>query len=598
MEIDRLETTLRINDADFYRQMSAAERRMADFGRGIPTSGFDSYMSKITSSLTRAGAMITAGIGLPAALVAKEVLTVGSSFETAFAGVIKTVSATTPELAVMRQSFRDMAKEIPITADELAKIGESAGQLGVKKENILGFTRVMADLGVTTNLTSDQAATALARLANITQMPQESFDRLGATVVALGNAGASTEKDIVEMGLRIAGAGHAAGLTEANILGFANALSSVGIEAEAGGSAISRVFTTMSDAAKLGGKDLQIFAQVAGQSASAFKQSFQTDAAGAAVSFIEGLGKMSSAGLSLTPVLKELELSDIRVRDALLRASGAGDLFRQSLELGSKAWQENTALTNEAAERYKTFDSQVQLLKNALSDVAITLFDKLRPGLVSAVDGLKSIAEAIGKVNPAVLAAGAAFVGVFAAGGAAALAIGGFLTLIGGPLTIAIGLAAAAIGVLAGEWVLDSQKMGQASQSTGETIKQVFQGIAIGAGVIMDTIGVLANSIGLTLKSLALILVDVFSPVILAIGALSGKFTETWELIKRANSRLADDIVVSWDGLTADITGRWTKTMSGMVDTGFEAANQLGAAGSAGGGLYVKGFQHALNNIG
>lgn len=358
-------------------------------------------VKKLGSSLNTLGATMSVAITAPLTLLGKGALDAGRSFESAFAGVRKTVEATEPELAKLSQEFRNLAKEIPITANEMARIGEAAGALGVKKQDILAFTRTMADLGVTTNLTSDQAATGLARLANIiSNEAGPSFDRLGATLVALGNAGASTESEILDMSLRIASAGKIAGLSEPEILGFANALSSLGLEAEAGGTSFSRLLINITDATKLGGKELKLFAQVAGQSAADFKKAFETDAAGATIKFIEGLGKIAKSGQSLTPILKELELADIRVSDALRRTAGSGDLLTQSVQLGTKAWAENAALTKEANERYKTFDSQLQIFKNRLADVGITLFTELRPALDSIVNGLKSVADWLSSLDP------------------------------------------------------------------------------------------------------------------------------------------------------------------------------------------------------
>lgn len=316
-------------------------------------------------------------------------------FESSFAGVRKTVDASESGFAKLRKGILDMSTELPASANEIAGVAEAAGQLGIKEKDILHFTKTMVMMGTATDMASDEAAMALARFANITQMPTKNVDRLGATVVALGNNLAATESEIVEMGLRLAGAGHQIGMTEAEIMSFAGALSSVGIQAEAGGSAFSRVMIEMANAVDMGGDKLEMFAKVAGMSAGDFQKAFKDDAAGAMITFIEGLGEMSESGENTFQVLDELGLSEIRVRDALLRAAGAGDLFRESLEIGSRAWEENTALTDEAAERYKTFESQLDLTKNKLSKVAIIVGDELRGVFADLLEKLQPVLDKV-----------------------------------------------------------------------------------------------------------------------------------------------------------------------------------------------------------
>lgn len=318
-------------------------------------------------------------------------------FESAFAGVRKVLDTSEAEFAELARGIREMSKEIPATAVEIAGVAEAAGQLGISKEHILEFTRTMIDLSETTNLSAEQAATEFARFANIVGMSQENFDRLGSVVVDLGNNLATTEAEIVSMAMRLAGAGTQIGLSEAQIMSFAAALSSVGIEAEAGGSAFSRVMISIANEVHTNGKNLEKFAKVAGMSAKEFADAFKKDAAGAIMAFISGLGKMSEKGENVFGILEDLGLSEIRVRDALLRASEASGVFTNALEIGSKAWKENTALTKEAEQRYKTTESQLRIMWNRVKDVAIELGQNLAPAVTSALDAAKPFIDKIGE---------------------------------------------------------------------------------------------------------------------------------------------------------------------------------------------------------
>jgi TP901 family phage tail tape measure protein len=383
-----LRVLLTANAAEFEAVMLRSAKTAQTWSKDLRS--FGQQATAVGQSLTKALTIPILGLGAGAIKAA-------SDFESSFAGVRKTVDATEPEFAKLAQGLRNMAKEVPTSVNELNKVAEAAGQLGIKKDDILQFTRTMADLGVTTNLTADEAATATAQFQNIFGAAGKDVDRFGATLVALGNAGASTEKDIIEMGLRIAGAGHQVGLTQAQVMAFASALSSVGINAEAGGSAISRVFLKINDAVASGGSTLAEFARIAGMSSGEFKEAFETNAAQATTTFIAGLGRLKAEGENVNATLEGVVGKNIILKDTLLRASGAGQLLTDQIKLAESAWQDNNALTKEAAERYKTFASQSQVLWNELRDVGITLGTALLPVMRDLLEVAKPVIQAAGE---------------------------------------------------------------------------------------------------------------------------------------------------------------------------------------------------------
>ena len=119
----------------------------------------------------------------------------------------------------LEKGLRDLAKNCPQVTQKLQTL-RKRGQLGIQTDKVVGFTKTMIDMGESTNMSADSAATSLARFANITGMSQDKFSNLGSAIVDLGNNLATTESEITEMGLRLAGAGKQIGMTEGDIVGL------------------------------------------------------------------------------------------------------------------------------------------------------------------------------------------------------------------------------------------------------------------------------------------------------------------------------------------------------------------------------------------
>lgn len=402
-------------------------------------------------------------------------------FESAITGVAKTTDLTDEELAAMSDSIKALSTEIPATTEEIAAVAEAAGQLGIQKDVLLDFTEIMTMLGTATNMTADEAATALARFANITGMATDNYGRLGSVIVDLGNNFATTESEIVAMGTRLASAGKLAGLTEPEIIALAAAMSSVGIEAEAGGTAMTQTLNAIEKAVAKGGDDLEEFARIAGMSSEEFSTAWKNDAMSALTSFIGGLGKLDEQGESTVLVLEDLGLTGIRQSNMLKSLGLAADQMTSAVNTANTAWQQNTALTNEANKRYATAQSRLTMMQNAYNNLKVAIGDAYTPALSEAYGVGTKVLNEITKfvqANPGVVAAitglstalGAAAVAAaaFALKAKIAAAAAAFLTTVTPGVNVIMGVAAAVGVVTAGIIALASSAANDAVPSVKE----------------------------------------------------------------------------------------------------------------------------------
>ena len=511
-------------------------------------------------------------------------------WESAWTGVLKTVDGTPKQLAAVETGLRDLAKELPATHEEIAGVAEAAGQLGVKTGDIVKFTKTMINMGESTNLTADEAATSLAQFMNIMGTSQKDVDKLGAAIVGLGNNGASTEKDIVEMGMRLAGAGKQAKLSEGDVLGMANAMASVGIEAEAGGTAMSMVMKKMSNAVDDGGESLEGFASVAGMSSGEFRQAWETDAGSAIDSFVVGIGKADKAGENVNATLSDLGITGIRESDAILRLSASGDILADSLKMGNDEFAKGNALQEEAAKRYETAESKLKIASNQIKDTAIDMGGLLAPAVAGAVDVFGDFVQKIGELPDPVLKAGGAIA-----------AIGGGLTLIAGSALLVIpriAETAAAINTLKTAASTSTGFVGKLGRNLGK-IKGIAMGAAAGLGAVAVAAGPL-NDWGASA-------VEATGDTADALQLLSGQISQSKIDAETLNSAFSDLVYPTdevgefgnavkevmdpngW-GITSDVLTDFARVVTlGMVDmtsTTEEARNRFAALGEQLGALH------------
>ncbi|MCG1029317.1 phage tail tape measure protein [Virgibacillus halodenitrificans] len=368
-------------------------KRWKDYGKAVENAG--DRMQRVGQGMSSFGRSYTMHVTTPIVAGSAAIFKASMDFESAFTGVEKTVEGTTEQMQGLRQGIRDMAKEIPASTTEIAAVAEAAGQLGIQTDSVEEFTRTMIDLGEATNLTSEQAATEFARFANIVGMSQDDFDKLGSSTVALGNSMATTESEISSMSLRLAAQGNQVGMTEAQIVALAASMSSLGIEAEAGGTAMTMVLKKIDKAVGDSGDELNEFAKVAGVSSSDFAKAWENDAVGALDLFIKGLAESGEEGANLTTILSDLGIKGIRESDTILRLAGASDILSGAVNTSTEAWKENSALSEEASKRYATTESLLKILWNRIKDIGITLGDALVPALMDAIEAAEPLIEKI-----------------------------------------------------------------------------------------------------------------------------------------------------------------------------------------------------------
>lgn len=352
-------------------------------------------LSESGKNLEKFGDTYSKAVSLPIAAVATASAASAIKVDTALTGVRKTLDATETEYQGLKDAAIEFSKTNAVDPAQILDVQALGAQLGYSIDNLQLFGEVVSGLDIATDMNAEEAAMELAQFANIMGMAQTDTDRYGSTIVDLGNNFATTESDISHMAMRIAGAGKQLNMSEADVLGMATALSSMGIKAEAGGSAISTIMSNIDKEVATNGEHLEVWAEVAGVSIDQFKQMWGTDVVSTLQTVLTNMNDAAESGESMSATLSDLGINAIRQTDTLKRLANGGDMLTRAVGKANTAWEENTALTREVNNRNESMESRLKILWNQVQAVAIEVGGPLVEALISMLEAGEPILEVV-----------------------------------------------------------------------------------------------------------------------------------------------------------------------------------------------------------
>ena len=517
-------------------------------------------MTDMGSKVTSVGSSVQSiGKGLTSAITVPVVSAFGASakavvdWETAFTGVTKTVDGSADDYKKLSDNIMQMATETASSKEDIAGVMEVAGQLGVQGvDNLTSFTRTMVELGDTTNLSADEAATALARFMNITGEDTANVAQLGSAIVDLGNNFATDEASIVEMSTRLASAGSIAGLTSTDILALSTAMSSVGIQAEAGGTAMTQTLTAISQAVSEGGDDLESLASIAGKSATDFANEWKSSPIAALQEFIGGLSEMNAAGDDTYKVLDDLGMSGVRQSNMLQSLALASDQLTSAIDVSNAAYEQNTALQDEANKRYETTASQLSQAKEKLGNVAIEIGERLVPYIEKGLDVVDKLVSAWDNLsqseqdNIIKMAAIAAAVGPIVTGIGSLIIGAGQLIMAGGQIATF------------------AAKVGPAISAIGPAISGMAASASAAIPGILSFIAPFTPYIAI-------------AAAVVAAGVLIYK---NWDTIKETAEKVGAAVAEKWEGIKSKTAETWSNVKAKTSETWNNVKSVVSTVGS------------------
>jgi TP901 family phage tail tape measure protein len=346
-------------------------------------------LTKLAGKVTKTGAAFMAFGAVVGFVAIRQLMKAGKEaikFQTEMAELIKVLGQD--EAFPIAEQVGDLSEVMPIARSELMEVAETAARLGIRgTKNITNFTRVMAMMGVATNISAREAADALARIALQTRTPISQMENLGSVINELSNTTATTSSEIVAAMRRSAPELARFGLTSDQIAALAATLNTVSESATRAGTRLRRFAQTLTDPNKV-----EVFADALDMTVQEFKD---FAAANPQQTIVDIVRAFEAGGVEADKMSGKL---DARVRLALAALAQVADDMEENFAKASEQMREGTSLAAEYARFVGLIVSKQVMLNNKIAENRREIGEKLLPVLNVWYNILLEIAEVMNRI--------------------------------------------------------------------------------------------------------------------------------------------------------------------------------------------------------
>lgn len=519
-------------------------------------SSFKILQDQSLSTTKKMGALAKTGLAGFSTLASSATAVMGSirgladpaiKFESAMADVRKVVDFDTPEqFKEMGNDILKLTRTIPMAGEEIAAIVAAGGQSGVARENLLGYAKDAATMGVAFDMAAGDAGEAMATMANVLGKPITEMAQFGDVINHLSDNANSKAKDIVNVITRVGSDTRMLGLSENQAAALGSTFLSMGKAPELAAQAVKGMSSAFLQL-KAGAHEKEL--KQLGFTTKSFAATMNKDAQGAISSFIEKVKKMPKD--KQYPLLAKV-FGKQYADDVLLLAQNTGEYNRQLGLLQETDANGNLkyigSMQREFENRSNTTENKLTKLKSSLAEIATKIGNAFLPVITSFVENITPVIYSITEwveTNPQIME------WVLTVGGGIGAVVGGLLTLHSAFSFVSAGLlpfikAGKFLGGFLGNFLFSA--ISKLSLGLGYLIGYVIKGaMMFGKAILMMSRALLTNPIGLLITGIAVAAYLIYDNW----EKIGPWFSELWQTVSGAFSS-------AWASITNFCSEAWT----------------------------------------